>query len=486
MSNLNSIEIVTIEIAGQVFWIDQQANHKLQAYLDKINQQLTGDECAADIVKDIELRIAELLYALESSEQNAITTSQISQVIEQIGFIEGEEELDAVAVSPSEPSQHELEQPEPENASTISTIAKSLIGVAMLYGAFLLFSFIVYFSQKQFFTSHTTIFLSTASVYLIALGLASFAKWAFPKLVKFAINKWFKATGLACAASVIAGAIYVNMTQTEVLTERIEQHYLLNDALNGNDLTLKFNQLADTTQLSRSVDIQIKTSAHISQTSSQQLKLTINYAAYGLDVKRAEANIKTIEYGYAFDKQNNSLSLDLDWYLQQDALFRAQSVEVIVEVPQGTRVNSAYALAIDHNGLGYSYHPLKNKATDYLTKNSYLHEQSPEYMELLSPNEFMVLQDKFCAAFYTSALEHCELNIEQTVTNNNRFDGRFNKDEALIEEVRKGLFDDGEVYFTDLARVNTWHSQINHQTSETAEFIKYINDLLSVKSLDYM
>ena len=487
MSKLNSIETVTIEIAGQVFWIDEKANHNLQSYLGKIDQQLAGDECAADIVKDIEFRIAELLYALESSEQNAITVMQTSQVIEQIGFIEGEEELDTVAVSPSDPPQHEPEQPESENSSTISTIAKSLTSLALLYGAFLLFSFIVYFSQKQFFTSHITIFLSTASVYLIALGLASFAKWAFPKLVKFAINKWFKAMGLVCAASVIAGAIYVNMTQAEFLTERVEASFTLGD----RDLILMFNEQEPTDnindeQLSRSVDIQIKTSAYTSQRSAQQLKLTINYKAYGLDVKHAEANIKTIEYGYEFNDEHNALILDLDWHLQKDALFRAQSVEVIIEVPTNIAFNSSHSFAIakDQQGKteqGYSYHPLENKSSVYLTKGNYLHELRLELMTQLTPNELLVLQHKFCTAFYTSALEHCELNINEATTNNSRFDNNFNNDQATIEQIRQKLVAGNDVLSEDLEQLSELVKQINHQNANKEALEQYIDHLLTIK-----
>ncbi|MCW9018579.1 MAG: PspC domain-containing protein, partial [Kangiellaceae bacterium] len=85
-------KVVSIEIAGQVFWIDEDAYEDLRNYLQKIRAQLEDDECADEIYKDIELRIAELLYGLHSDEKKAITQEQLDEVIEQVGFIEGEEE----------------------------------------------------------------------------------------------------------------------------------------------------------------------------------------------------------------------------------------------------------------------------------------------------------------------------------------------------------------------------------------------------------
>ncbi len=84
-------KVVSIEIAGQVFWIDEEAYDVLQAYLKKIRLQLVDDECGSDIFKDIELRIAELLYALSSDEKKAIVAEQLNEVIEQVGFIDSED-----------------------------------------------------------------------------------------------------------------------------------------------------------------------------------------------------------------------------------------------------------------------------------------------------------------------------------------------------------------------------------------------------------
>ncbi|GJM11388.1 MAG: hypothetical protein DHS20C11_36640 [Lysobacteraceae bacterium] len=83
-------EVVSIEVAGQVFWIDAQAYVVLKNYLKDIRLQLAADECAEEIYQDIELRIAELLYAFASNDRKAVSADQLNTVIEQIGPIESD------------------------------------------------------------------------------------------------------------------------------------------------------------------------------------------------------------------------------------------------------------------------------------------------------------------------------------------------------------------------------------------------------------
>lgn len=93
-------KVVSIEIAGQVFWIDEDAYEVLKNYLQKIQQQLAEDDCAKEIYKDIELRVAELLYQFSSNEKKAITAEQLDEVVAQVGFIDEEESDRAIEVIP--------------------------------------------------------------------------------------------------------------------------------------------------------------------------------------------------------------------------------------------------------------------------------------------------------------------------------------------------------------------------------------------------
>ncbi len=89
-------KVVSIEIAGQVFWIEEEAYDALRNYLKKIKTQLAEDECADEIFQDIELRIAELLFALNSDKQKAIVVHQLDDVLAQVGFIDDEEKIQEV------------------------------------------------------------------------------------------------------------------------------------------------------------------------------------------------------------------------------------------------------------------------------------------------------------------------------------------------------------------------------------------------------
>jgi len=89
-------KVISIEIARQVFWIEEQAYVKLQEYLNTIKNQLVNEEFADDIFEDIELRIAELLYNLGGSNQKAIGIKQLQQVIDQVGFMNSENEADVI------------------------------------------------------------------------------------------------------------------------------------------------------------------------------------------------------------------------------------------------------------------------------------------------------------------------------------------------------------------------------------------------------
>lgn len=84
-------KVVSIEIAKQVFWIEEQAYEELQSYSQTIKNQLVNEEFSDDIFQDIELRIAELLYNLGGTDKKAIGSSQLQQVIEQVGFMDSDE-----------------------------------------------------------------------------------------------------------------------------------------------------------------------------------------------------------------------------------------------------------------------------------------------------------------------------------------------------------------------------------------------------------
>jgi len=93
-------KVISIEIAQQVFWIEEQGFAMLQSYLEKLKLQLTDEECGDEIFIDIELRLAELLFELDVRKDRAVTLAQLTTIIKQIGYIDSEEEDEELNTTP--------------------------------------------------------------------------------------------------------------------------------------------------------------------------------------------------------------------------------------------------------------------------------------------------------------------------------------------------------------------------------------------------
>ena len=87
-------KVVNIEIAKQVFWIEEQGYQTLQTYLEKLKKQLATQEFGDEIFEDIELRFAELFYGVNEGKQRAISLEQANEFIAQVGYLGDEESVD--------------------------------------------------------------------------------------------------------------------------------------------------------------------------------------------------------------------------------------------------------------------------------------------------------------------------------------------------------------------------------------------------------
>jgi phage shock protein PspC (stress-responsive transcriptional regulator) len=81
-------KVVNIQLAGQIFTLDEDAFAVLTNYLNKIEAQLIGNEDAKEIQTDIELRLAELLYTVITKTNQNVTKNHVEMFIEQIGFLD--------------------------------------------------------------------------------------------------------------------------------------------------------------------------------------------------------------------------------------------------------------------------------------------------------------------------------------------------------------------------------------------------------------
>ncbi len=88
---------LTINLAGMVFHIDEDAFENLQDFLEALNLRLKEDANKAEIIRDIEARMAELLNARMSQAKQVISTTDVEYLIQTIGHpdsIFGENQTD--------------------------------------------------------------------------------------------------------------------------------------------------------------------------------------------------------------------------------------------------------------------------------------------------------------------------------------------------------------------------------------------------------
>jgi phage shock protein PspC (stress-responsive transcriptional regulator) len=78
----------TINISGTVFHIEEDAYEKLNLYLTGLKQHFGNDAEGAEIVADIEARIAEIFQAHKTPDKEVITMEWVDEVIETMGVPE--------------------------------------------------------------------------------------------------------------------------------------------------------------------------------------------------------------------------------------------------------------------------------------------------------------------------------------------------------------------------------------------------------------
>lgn len=76
---------MTINLAGIVYHIDDDAYQSLKAYLDMVKSELRQVEGAKEIYEDIESRIAELFTEKLSSNRHVITQHDVEEIISILG-----------------------------------------------------------------------------------------------------------------------------------------------------------------------------------------------------------------------------------------------------------------------------------------------------------------------------------------------------------------------------------------------------------------
>jgi phage shock protein PspC (stress-responsive transcriptional regulator) len=76
---------LTINLAGRVYHIDEDAYVRLKTFLDTLEKKFKSEPGKKEIIADIEARIAELLNEKLNNNRQVVTNSDIDYVIEILG-----------------------------------------------------------------------------------------------------------------------------------------------------------------------------------------------------------------------------------------------------------------------------------------------------------------------------------------------------------------------------------------------------------------
>ncbi len=76
---------VNINLGGMFFHIDEDAYHKLTRYFDAIKRSLSNSSGQDEIIKDIEMRVSELLTEKQKTEKHVVALKDVDEVIAVMG-----------------------------------------------------------------------------------------------------------------------------------------------------------------------------------------------------------------------------------------------------------------------------------------------------------------------------------------------------------------------------------------------------------------
>ena len=78
---------VNINLGGILFHIDEDAYQKLNRYFEAIKRSLTNSSGQDEIIKDIEIRVSELLTEKQKTEKHVVGIKDVEEVIAAIMII---------------------------------------------------------------------------------------------------------------------------------------------------------------------------------------------------------------------------------------------------------------------------------------------------------------------------------------------------------------------------------------------------------------
>jgi phage shock protein PspC (stress-responsive transcriptional regulator) len=82
-------KVITANIGGFSFVVDEDAYAHLDHYLNTFRASISNKQDIAEIMEDIETRIAEIFHENLKTSQQVVDTRLVNQIISQLGYPEG-------------------------------------------------------------------------------------------------------------------------------------------------------------------------------------------------------------------------------------------------------------------------------------------------------------------------------------------------------------------------------------------------------------
>ena len=103
-------KVITINLNGNAFQLDEQGYEALRAYLEHAEAQLGGNPDAVEIIRDLEQSIAEKCARLIGPGKSVVATAEIAQILREIGPVENAGSAAAPSASGGAPQPKRLYQ----------------------------------------------------------------------------------------------------------------------------------------------------------------------------------------------------------------------------------------------------------------------------------------------------------------------------------------------------------------------------------------
>ena len=82
-------KVITINLNGQMFQIDERAYETLRVYLEQAEAQLGANPDKSEIVRDLEQSVAEKFTRQLDLARTIVSTADVDQVLQEIGPVDG-------------------------------------------------------------------------------------------------------------------------------------------------------------------------------------------------------------------------------------------------------------------------------------------------------------------------------------------------------------------------------------------------------------